>query len=58
MIYQAGLGVGLIFKVTSSGIYLLVADNGDQYVGSATGDEGVIGIWSSYFYTGMVLIFS
>ena len=30
----------------------MVADNGDQYIGSATGDEGFIGRWSSYFSNG------
>jgi len=34
------------------GIYLLVADNGDQYVGSATGHEGFIGRWNSYYSNG------
>ena len=34
------------------GIYLLVAENGDQYIGSATGDEGFIGRWGLYFSNG------
>lgn len=35
-----------------TGIYLLVAENGDQYVGSATGENGLIGRWNSYFVNG------
>ncbi|MHA6346445.1 GIY-YIG nuclease family protein [Roseivivax sp. CAU 1761] len=34
------------------GIYLLVADNGEQYVGSATGVDGMIGRWRSYLANG------
>ena len=36
------------------GIYLLVADddNGDQYVGSATGSDGFIGRWKNYHVDG------
>lgn len=30
------------------GIYLLVAENGDQYVGSASGEGGFIGRWQAY----------
>lgn len=30
------------------GVYLLVADNGDQYVGSASGEDGFIGRWMAY----------
>jgi len=34
------------------GIYLLVADSGEQYVGSATGSEGFIGRWRGYLADG------
>lgn len=34
------------------GIYLLVADNGDQYVGSATGQDGFLGRWRQYAANG------
>ena len=30
------------------GIYLLVTDGGDQYVGSATGQDGFLGRWTAY----------
>jgi len=34
------------------GVYLLVADNGDQYVGSATGVDGFMGRWHQYLLNG------
>ncbi|WP_027234500.1 GIY-YIG nuclease family protein [Leisingera caerulea] len=34
------------------GIYLLVADNGDQYVGSAAGQDGFLGRWCHYAANG------
>lgn len=34
------------------GIYLLVADNGQQYVGSASGQDGFWGRWASYAANG------
>ena len=34
------------------GIYLLVTDEGEQYVGSATGIDGLMGRWRSYFANG------
>ncbi|WP_373636933.1 GIY-YIG nuclease family protein [Yoonia sp. BS5-3] len=34
------------------GVYLLVADNGDQYVGSATGLGGFMGRWRQYLLNG------
>ncbi len=34
------------------GVYLLVADTGEQYVGSATGSDGFIGRWRDYLEGG------
>jgi len=34
------------------GVYLLVADNGQQYVGSASGARGFLGRWSDYARNG------
>jgi hypothetical protein len=34
------------------GVYLLVADNGEQYVGSATGVDGFMGRWHQYLVNG------
>lgn len=34
------------------GVYLLVADGGEQYVGSATGADGFIGRWRQYLANG------
>ncbi|MCZ4288475.1 GIY-YIG nuclease family protein [Hoeflea alexandrii] len=34
------------------GIYLLVTDGGEQYVGSAIGVDGLMGRWRSYFANG------
>lgn len=34
------------------GVYLLVTDQGDQYVGSATGAEGFMGRWRAYLANG------
>lgn len=42
--------IGALAK--AKGVYLLVADDGSQYVGSATGAEGFIGRWRSYAANG------
>ena len=34
------------------GVYLLVAGNGEQYVGSASGEDGFFGRWKSYAQNG------
>ena len=34
------------------GVYLLVAQNGEQYIGSAVGKDGFLGRWKSYFING------
>lgn len=34
------------------GVYLLVSEQGDQYIGSATGADGFIGRWRSYLANG------
>ncbi|TYC56103.1 GIY-YIG nuclease family protein [Rhodobacterales bacterium] len=34
------------------GVYLLVTDDGEQYVGSAAGEEGFMGRWSAYLTNG------
>ena len=34
------------------GVYLLVADNGEQYVGSAAGQDGFLGRWTNYAANG------
>lgn len=35
-----------------SGVYLLVTDKGDQYVGSASGEDGFLGRWTNYAANG------
>lgn len=34
------------------GVYLLVSEGGDQYVGSATGQDGLLGRWMAYVANG------
>ncbi len=43
--WQAALG-------SVRGVYLLVADDGEQYVGSASGQDGLMGRWRSYMQNG------
>lgn len=40
-------------RLTSyKGVYLLVSENGDQYVGSASGMDGFWGRWAAYVANG------
>lgn len=43
--WQAALG-------SVRGVYLLVSDEGEQYVGSASGQDGLIGRWTAYAANG------
>jgi hypothetical protein len=45
MAWQSALG-------SVRGIYLLVADTGEQYVGSASGQDGFMGRWTNYAANG------